>query len=433
MTRVAVITLGCKTNQYESAALQEALGKQGHCLAGSTQAADVYVVNTCTVTAYTDFQCRQAVRRAQRANPDATIIVAGCYVQAYPEALGQLPGIDYLVGNNFKARIPDLIKAGDKRNPPECFLDNIAQIQCFEDLELSSFPGRTRALLKVQDGCDSFCTYCIVPYARGRSRSLPANQVVKKVKGLAANGFREVVLTGIHLGDYGRSDGNGDLAGLVKKIEAEASEIRIRLSSVEPNEVTPELINLLAGGKGVCPHLHLPLQSGDDDILKRMGRQYTRADFAAVVNELAETIPEVCLGADVMAGFPGETDGQFENSYRLIEKLPLSYLHVFPYSRRPGTVAAGFRDQIDPRITKKRSQAIQELAAHKKRDFFSRFLGKSVPVLVEGKRDRATGKLKGISPNYLPVIFEGPDDLMNQEIEVALGKIEGQRIVGKAL
>jgi threonylcarbamoyladenosine tRNA methylthiotransferase MtaB len=304
--------------------------------------------------------------------------------------------------------------------------------ESFEEWKLAHFADRTRAFLKVQDGCNSFCSYCTVPYARGRNRSLPLERVLFQARGLAALGFKEIVLTGIHLGTYGEDlVPSPSLLTLLKSLEKEDLSLRLRLSSVEPREFNPSLMEYLACSRRVCPHLHIPLQSGDDRILRRMNRNYSTAFFADLVNRLAQTIPGAAIGADVIGGFPGEDDSAFLNTMTMIENLPLAYLHVFPFSKRKGTPAAAFPGQVPPQVIRARCHALRELG-EKKRDSFSRsFLGQRLKVLVEGKRDRESGLLKGFSANYIPVLLPGGEELMDQEVEAEVTEVRHGKVFGK--
>ena len=430
MRRVFLASLGCKTNQYESAAIEQAILAQGHTMVARGESADVCVINSCTVTGYTDYQCRQLVRRCQRANPQAAVIVTGCYAQAYGEKVGQLPGIDYIIGNSNKATIPQLIATAAKRKSPQYLVTSPSSGPIFAGA--SCMPGRTRALVKIQDGCDSFCSYCIVPYARGRSRSLPAEEVKREVIAIEKKGFKEVVLTGIHLGSYGKDLGNGvDFSSLVGLLVKEFPDLRIRLSSLEPQEVTPELIELMSRQGNLCPHLHLSLQSGDNSVLRRMRRGYEVEEYISLIRELADQVPDICLGADIIAGFPGESEAGFNTTYQLLAELPLSYLHVFPYSLREGTAAASFPDQLDPRVIKKRAGELGRLAATKKNGYLARFQGKIMPVLIEGSRDKQTGRFKGLSRNYLTILMEGDDSMVNEEVLVKVSRVEGEKLTGQ--
>ncbi|WP_298432220.1 tRNA (N(6)-L-threonylcarbamoyladenosine(37)-C(2))-methylthiotransferase MtaB [Geobacter sp.] len=417
MQRVAITTLGCKINQFESAALTESLGKEGFRVVPFGEEADVYVINTCTVTAKTDAESRRLVRRALRANPGARVVVTGCYAQVAPGELKELPGVSLVVGNSEKKGLAELLKEEAPRE--KVLVSDISRERSTEALGLESFAEHTRAFLQVQNGCDAFCSYCIVPYARGRSRSVPFDQALEGIRTFAGKGFREVVLTGIHLGGYGLDlEPPVTLLALLEAAEAKRWVPRLRVGSVEPQEVTEELIAFLARAQTVCPHLHIPLQSGDDRVLERMGRRYTAAYFRRTVAALVAALPDIFIGCDVIAGFPGESDEEFRSTVRLLEELPVAALHVFPYSRRDGTPAARMADQVDPKTTRLRGEILRELSERKKREFFGRFTGRELPVLVQYRR--RDGLLVGLARNFIPVTFAGDESCSNTEIAVRI-------------
>ncbi len=432
---VALTTLGCKVNQYDSATIEAALTKNGFRLVDFKTPADVYIINTCTVTHKTDYQSRQLIRRAQKTNPKAKIIVTGCYAQAAPSSLGDMPGVSLILGNQEKQLITNFItvQPGETEHP-RIMVSTITEASVFTDPPLTSFSKHTRAFLKIQDGCESFCSYCIVPYVRGKCRSLDPQDVLERLGTLGNQGYKEVVLTGIHLGAYGIDHSPpSSLLKLLKLIERSKPLSRIRLSSLEPMDISPALVELVSSSPIICEHLHLPLQSGDNDVLKRMKRTYSANDFASIINGLVSKNPRLCLGVDVMVGFPGETEAQFENTYNLLDDLPISYFHIFPYSKREKTEAASFSDQIHPQTIKNRKSRLNQLNKVKIKDFYSQFLGSTLKVLFEDTRDRKSGFLKGRSRNYLPVLLDGPDSLKNSEVEVEIIKVEGTTVRGRLL
>ena len=430
--KVAITTLGCKVNQYDSATMEEALWGKGYQIVDFPHLADIYIINTCTVTKKTDYQSRQLIRRAHKKNPDAKIIVTGCYAQVSPRAIAHIPGVSLIMGNVQKLEIADLITNNPDKKVPALILSDLNQETCFKDPPLHSFPRHTRAFLKIQDGCEAYCSYCIVPYARGKYRSLAPQEVLKRLFTLSEAGFKEVVLSGIHLSTYGIDfTPPSSLRVLLCLIEQKKPVSRIRLSSLEPMDITNELIESLAASEVVCPHLHLPLQSGDDEILKHMNRPYRSRDFKNLVEALVSAIPGLCLGVDVIVGFPGESERHFLTTYKLLEELPISYFHVFPYSRREGTKAADFPDQIESKIINIRSELIRKLGKLKRERFYSRQLGKKLKVLIEEKRDSQTNLLKGRSRSYIPVLLKGPDTLKNQELDLEIIRIEGEKVWGE--
>lgn len=417
MQKVAITTLGCKINQFESAAMTESLGKEGFRVVPFEEGADVYVINTCTVTAKTDAESRRLIRRALRHNPQARVVVTGCYAQVAPDVLKEMPGVALVVGNSEKRGIAEILRAADPDGT--VLVSDISRERSAEGLRLESFAEHTRAFLQVQNGCDAFCSYCIVPYARGRSRSVTMASALEGIRTFAAKGFKEVVLTGIHLGGYGLDlDPPASLLALLEAVEAEAAVPRLRVGSVEPNEVTDELIAFLGRSETACPHLHLPLQSGDDGVLARMNRRYTAASFRDTVARLVAEVPDVFIGCDVIAGFPGETAEEFANTVRLIEELPIASLHVFPFSRRDGTPAARMAGQVDGRTVRERAETLRKLSERKRGEFFGRFAGRELPVLVQYRRE--DGLLAGLSRNYIPVAFAGDDRHVNTEVAVRI-------------
>ena len=324
------------------------LEERGYDLVPFEEGADIAIINTCTVTRRADFQSRQMVRRAFRSNPKSLIIVTGCYPQVDPKAIAAIEGVTYLLGNAEKGQIPDLLPMMEKHELPRIQVSDIQKEVLFSDIPLHSFHRHTRAFLKIQDGCDARCSYCIVPSARGQSRSLPPKKIIEHLRVLKEKSFKEVVLTGIHIGSYGLDlDPPFPLEKLLGRLEEEETPQRIRLSSIEPVDFSEVLISLLSQSQKVCPHLHIPIQSGDDEILKKMNRNYDRSFLSDLVQELYQRIPKVSVGADVIVGFPGETEEKFQHTHRLIESLPFSYLHVFPFSKRKGTPASQFSQVVD--------------------------------------------------------------------------------------
>ena len=414
MKRVAITTLGCKTNQFESAAMRERFLENGYCVVSFTTEADIYVINSCTVTARTDAETRRLIRRARRLNPQARIVATGCYAQVAPEELERLPEVDCVLGNREKQDIIALVESGESR------VSDVAVERDAEPLALSSFAEHTRAFLQVQNGCNSFCTYCIVPYARGRNRSVPLEAVMDGIRGLADNGYQEVVLTGIHLGAYGLDQSPASsLTELLRRIDGERPVARLRIGSVEPNEVTDELLALMTTSAIICPHLHLPLQSGSNDVLTRMGRSYTADFFRNLMVKITTAMPHAFIGADVIAGFPGESDAEFQETVHLLSDLPFSDLHVFPYSRRPGTPAAEMPGQVPSHVVKQRAEALRKVATLKKESFLQQQIGTVLKVLVQTYESR-TRSCSGLSRNYANVVFLGEVDMIHTECSVRI-------------
>ncbi len=414
MPKFITTTLGCKVNQCESESIAKSMISSGWSQSGEESGADICIINTCSVTGRASMQSRQAIRQAIRSNPGAVVIVTGCYAQTEPDELKKIDGIGLIIGNREKENIFEIIKSKfqypDSRNG-------------FIHASATRHGARTRAFLKIQDGCDAFCTYCIVPYARGRSRSMPVQSVIENVNDLKKKGYREVVLSGIHLGKYGHDlYQETTLTALLKLITDSCTIDRVRLSSIEPNEVTPSIIKLAAESDKICRHFHIPLQSGDDGILEKMHRPYSAKYFKNLIFRINESLPDAAIGVDILVGFPGETDEAFHNTYSLIEGLPVSYLHVFPFSPRKKTPAYDFPEQVPTDIIKARCDRMRKLGTSKKAWFYQNAVGKDAEILIEEKKDEKSGLLKGISSNYLSVLVDGDESIRNRIIKVHIVK-----------
>ncbi|NLM52470.1 MAG: tRNA (N(6)-L-threonylcarbamoyladenosine(37)-C(2))-methylthiotransferase MtaB [Firmicutes bacterium] len=414
MATAAFYTLGCKVNQTETAALEELLQRSGYRLVSFEEHADVYVINTCTVTHLSDRKSRQMIRRARRKNPEAVIVVTGCYAQVSAEDLFKIPEVDLIIGTHARDQLPALIERAKAERIN--YVVPLSEKRRFEALEAAQSQGRTRAFLKVQEGCRQFCTYCIVPYARGPIFSRPPAEAVQAAKKLAQQGYRELVLTGVHLGSYGEDlDGKINLCYLLRELVQVEGLERIRISSIEPTEVTPALLELMLQEEKICQHLHLPLQSGDDEILRRMNRRYTAQDYLRIVSWLRSHLPDLALTTDVMVGFPGETQAQFENTVKVVREAAFSRLHVFKYSPRHGTPAAKFPHQVPAAMKNERSQVLtavgQELAA----TYHQRFASKIVDVLFE---EAHGGEISGFTEHYVRVFATGSEEHLGKILPV---------------
>jgi len=423
-----ITTLGCKVNQCESATLRESLMQAGWVPAEKGGSADVIVVNTCIVTQRASYQSRQAVRKAIRENPSALIAATGCYAQTFPEELSRIKGLDLIAGNSLKGRLHKILQECEKGRPTCLPQANFGASLSEEVLPLSE---RTRSFLKIQDGCDSFCSYCIVPFSRGPMRSLEPLKAIALLRSLSEEGYKEVVLTGIHLGKYGVDLSPAtSLKDLLRLIGKESLPLRIRLSSIEPKEVAPDLIRMAASEEWLCRHFHVPLQSGDNEILKRMNRNYTSEDYARLVESIHNQIPLAAIGVDIMAGFPGEGDQAYRNTYDLVKDLPLSYFHVFPFSPRQGTAAWDFKGRVDDREIKKRAEALRTLGQKKRETFYRACVGKTFQVLAQGWDRSRMGMIQGLSDNYLPVLFPFPREIKNEMLSVTIERVENTTIWG---
>jgi threonylcarbamoyladenosine tRNA methylthiotransferase MtaB len=430
---VAFATLGCKLNQVETQEIRGLLAGRGYRPVAFEEKAQVYVINTCTVTGRADFSDRQMIRRAISQNPEALIVVTGCYAQTAPEAVARIPGVDLIVGNQEKYELVELLDSLRKRVRPLVRVGDIGRARTVPVAPVTHFAGRSRAFVKVQDGCQHRCAFCIVPYARGGSRSQALGIVLEQVSRLVAAGYGEVVLTGVDMGHYGWDlVPRTTLGALVGRILEVPGLRRLRLSSVLPAYVTPELIELIAGSPRVCPHLHIPLQSGSDRILRLMRRPYNTGIYRSLIERLSAAIPDLGLGADLIVGFPGETDADFEATRALVDALPFSYLHVFSYSDRRGTEAVRLPGHLDPRIVARRSKALRQASQAKSLAFRRRLLGRHQEVLVLETRDRTTGLLTGLTGNYVEVLFEGPDERKGRFFTVTVTEASADRTLGEA-
>jgi len=423
MKKAFLRTLGCKVNQFETAAFKSDLENHGIEIVDDLGQADLVIINTCTVTAKAGGESRREVRKALRRNDKARVVVTGCHAQLEYDELSRLPDIDTtrltVAGNDRKGQlVGDLLAGGE--NGQQIHVSPVSTITEMAPLQVHRFEGRTRAYLRVQDGCESFCSYCIVPYARGRSRSLPADQVFAQTAMYAEAGHREIVVTGIHAGRYGLDlSDNCNIVSLLDSLSDRFPDMRFRLSSIEPLEITDDLLTLIGSTENLMPHLHIPLQSGDSEVLKRMNRRYTAEQYREVIQRCREVLPDAAIGLDIMVGFPGENEEHFNNSKNLIESIDCSYLHIFPYSRRPGTRAAEFGDQVDGVIKQARADALHRLDRTKRLSFYSRFTGSTRTALLE--TEKVSGNtLKGYTDNYIPVVVDRPQVLPERAVTVKL-------------
>jgi threonylcarbamoyladenosine tRNA methylthiotransferase MtaB len=417
--RIAIATLGCKINQYDSAVIQSRL-EEKHSIVRFEEAADCYVINSCTVTDRADGEARQLVRRAKRLNPAAKILITGCYAQVSPQELAQIADVDFVVGLN---RLDDLLRFVEAAplERSQIAVSDVKRERGVAVLGTRALPGHTRAFLKIQEGCNYSCTYCIIPTARGLSRSVQPREVLEQVRQLSSAGYKEIVLTGIHLGGYGHDlNPKLDLTVLVEMIAASGVIARLRLSSLDPREVPDRLLDLIARSDIICPHLHICAQAGHDGILKQMRRNYNTAYYRDLLQRVRARLPQAALGSDIIVGFPGESDTQFGQSLEYFDSLPLTYFHVFPYSPRRSTHAAALANHVPGQIKKARARHMRELGARKKHDFCAGFIGAEVSVLIEEKIAKDCGLRRGFTRNYLPVVVTGADDFLNREMHVRI-------------
>ena len=419
----AIETHGCKLNQADSTALAEDFISQGFQLVGPGERADVYVVNTCTVTHVADRKARQALRSARRRNPRATVVATGCYAERDPAALDALAEVDVVIGNRGKLDLVRRVAQTRRENG----------VPCSEGTdEATASPGafRTRAMVKIQEGCDQVCAYCIVPKVRGRERSIPPEVITARIDGHAAAGYREAVLTGTQLGSYGFDLDGIDLRGLIARVLSETRISRLRVSSLQPQEIGPEVLDLWSDPR-LCPHFHLPLQSGSNAVLRRMRRRYTAERYLEAVEEIRSAVPGASVTADVIVGFPGETDEDFEETYTVCEQAEFAAMHVFPYSVRPGTSAAHFEGKIGPAVKSARMERLLELARRQAAAFRNTILGSTRPVLWEEDSGGPGGRAwHGLTDNYVRVVAHSREALRNRVTPVRLEYMDGDTVYG---
>ncbi|KJS01278.1 MAG: hypothetical protein VR65_09600 [Desulfobulbaceae bacterium BRH_c16a] len=436
MKKVLITTLGCKVNQYESASFRTGFEDAGLTVVSRGGNADIVVINTCAVTGSAGAQSRQALRRALRKNPQADIIITGCYAEIAAGELAEekeLQGRNYsIIGNSRKDRLVGQVLL-DEATPGEDLLGTIATANEICRLPVRRFGDRSRAYLRIQDGCESFCTYCIVPFTRGPSRSLAADEVLDQALIYADQGYKEIILTGIHIGNYGKDlSDKPTLIDLLDKLSLATPEAAYRISSLEPLEIDESLLTLMQKRKNIQPHLHIPLQSGHDEILASMNRRYTTEQFRGIIELCRKRLPDAAIGIDILAGFPGETEEHFAESLAFLQSLDFNYLHVFPYSMRPGTAAAGFKNQVGQKMKDDRVAKLRILSEDKRKNFYSSQLGRSWPVIVEGRRDDQ-GMLQGFTANYVAVRFAGPDSLLHDVATVRLLSLHENHILGESI
>ena len=421
MKTIAFHTLGCKVNTYESNAMLKIFNEAGYQEVDFKEIADVYVINTCTVTNTGDSKSRQMIRKAIRKNPQATVCVVGCYSQIAPEEIEQIEGVGVVLGTQHRKDIVKYVDEYLKTGKPVIKVDNVMNLKKFEDLNIDRFKN-TRAFLKIQDGCNNFCTYCIIPYARGRVRSRDKDSVLNQAKTLVANGYVEIVLTGVHTAGYGEDLDNYSFYDLLVDLVKIDGLKRLRISSIETSQISDEIINLIGSNDIIVDHLHIPLQSGCDATLKRMNRKYTTSQYLEKINKIRNYLPNIAFTTDVIVGFPGESDEEFEETYNFIKEVNYSELHVFPYSPRRNTPAAKMKDQVDDKIKHERVNRLLELSKELNRDFALKQIGKTLKVLFE-KRDG--DYLVGHASDYLKVRVKTTDNLIGEIVEVKINNYEG--------
>ncbi|MFW6251775.1 MAG: tRNA (N(6)-L-threonylcarbamoyladenosine(37)-C(2))-methylthiotransferase MtaB [Halanaerobium sp.] len=432
--KAAFYTLGCKVNQYETEAVIDIFLDNGYQIVDFSEAADVYIVNSCTVTNEAARKTRQIARRAKRRSPDSLVAIVGCYTQAFPDEVSQIEEIDFVMGSNNKSEILNKAEEMLAGKEVKTELKEYKELRDYEELNLKRLSNTTRANVKIEDGCNQFCSYCIIPYARGPVRSRRKEDVVAEIKKLSQQGVKEIILTGTHLGAYGSEKGNPKaLTELMQSLTEIESLKRVRLSSIEGTEIEQGMMDLIAEKDIFCPHLHLPLQSGSDQILNAMQRPYTVAEFKETVSELRERIPDLALTTDVIVGFPGETEETFAKTIEVVKEIAFAKVHVFPYSAREGTPAAEM-EQLNGNIVTEYSKKLRLVNEALMLDYQKKFLGEKREVLIEEVRDHRTDLLTGYTDNYLKVLVDGPDSLKNELVEVKLDEsFDSYHILGKII
>ena len=426
MKKAAFFTLGCKVNQYESEAMRESFESAGYETVDFGDFADVYIVNTCSVTAIADRKSRKAIKQARNLNPDAIIAVAGCYSQTNPEAVKSLKIADIIIGNTEKENIVEIVKSYNGVAVEK--VNDIMKCRMFAGPTAASHKGKTRAFMKIQDGCDNFCTYCIIPYARGPVRSRPLDEIITEAKSFVKNGYKEIVLTGIHITKYGKDFGEIALADVLSELNRINGLERIRLGSLEYNKNFTEIVNRAGEYSKLCPHFHISLQSGSAGVLERMKRTYTLAEYKAAVDMIRKTWETAAITTDIMVGFPGETEEEFAESMNFAKEIGFAKMHVFAYSRRPGTVADKMENQVPEAVKKARSEQMQALATNLENEFYKSCIGKQFSVLVE--RKTGNNLYEGHTENYLPAEITSSEDISKQIVKVEITGINGETVTG---
>ncbi|MDU6688052.1 MAG: tRNA (N(6)-L-threonylcarbamoyladenosine(37)-C(2))-methylthiotransferase MtaB [Staphylococcus epidermidis] len=432
MSTVAFHTLGCKVNHYETEAIWQLFKDANYERVEFETNADVFVINTCTVTNTGDKKSRQIIRRAIRQNPDAVVCVTGCYAQTSSAEIMEIPGVDIVVGTQDRHKLLDYIQQFQDERQPINGVGNIMKNRTYEELEVPYFTDRTRASLKIQEGCNNFCTFCIIPWARGLMRSRDPEKVVEQATQLVNSGYKEIVLTGIHTGGYGQDLKNYNLAQLLRDLDTIEGLERIRISSIEASQLTDEVIDVIGNSNKVVRHLHIPLQSGSDDVLKRMRRKYTMAHFSERLTKLHQALPDLAVTSDVIVGFPGESEDEFQETYDFIVNHHFSELHVFPYSPRIGTPAARMDNQIDEETKNVRVHKLISLSNQLAKEYASKFEDEVLEVIPE-EMGEEPHTLVGYADNYMKVRFEGDDSLIGQIVKVKIVKANYPINEGKAI
>ncbi len=427
MLNVSFITLGCKVNQFESEAMMELFEKEGFKIIPACEKSDIFIINTCAVTKESDRKSRQLINKAKRINKNAIVAAVGCSVQLNSERISEETSVDIVIGTKNKSEVAKLIK--EKLNNRDIYVnvDKFRPHESFEELSISREHDKTRVNIKIQDGCNQFCSYCIIPYVRGPIRSRDSKDIIREVSALSENGYKEIVLNGIHVTSFGKDLGKEDaLISLIEDINGINGIERIRLGSLEPSIITESFMQRLSKLHKACDHFHLSLQSGSDTVLERMNRRYSSSEYKQKVDLIRRYMPDSGITTDIIVGFPGETDEEFNETLEFVKKINFSRIHVFKYSVREGTKAAGFENQIDEKIKSERSKRLISLADESAQDFMNHMLGKTVSVLIEKKTDNM---YEGYTANYIRALIESKENIENQVIEAKVTKIRDDCLI----
>ena len=433
MARVAFATLGCKVNQYETEAMIELFRKSGYEIVDFECCADIYVINTCTVTSFGDKKSRQMIRKAKKENNSAIIAVVGCYSQIAPDKIMEIPGVNIVIGTNERKRIVEFVKEYKNTNCPIKYVEDIMNIKKFEELEIDEYRDKTRAFLKIQDGCNKFCSYCLIPYARGPIRSREPDKVIKQVKRLAISGFKEIILSGIHVASYGMDLHGINLVDIIERIEQIDGIERIRIGSLEPTFFTDDVIYKFQDFNKLCRHFHISLQSGCDETLKRMNRHYTTSEYQEIVKKLRDAFQGVSITTDVIVGFPGESEDEFNITYNYLKDLELSKMHIFKYSPREGTPAVKFQNVVLAEEKEKRSKLLLKMTSEYEKQFIDRFIGKKLNVLYEQVVKNNDTYLEGYSDNYINIRTLKKENIIGDIVETYIIENCGEFAIGTIL
>ena len=433
--KVAFSTLGCRVNVYESEAMAEKFIREGYEVVDASEAADVYVINTCTVTNMGDKKSRQIISRARRLNENATVAVVGCYSQIAPKEVSEIPGVDVVLGTRNKGDVVYYVNKAKDEGKMQVAVGEVLKNKTFEELNIEEYQDKTRAFLKIQDGCNRFCTYCLIPYTRGRTCSKDPDKVLEEIKRLEEHGFKEIILSGIHTASYGVDlEGDVTLISLLQEIEKLDGIERVRIGSIEPSFFTDEVIEKMRHMKKLCPQFHLSLQSGCDETLKRMNRRYTAKEYEEAVYKIRENLKDASITTDVIVGFPGETDEEFNETYKFLERIKLTKTHIFKFSPRKGTKAENMPNQVDGTIKEKRSKALIELNNKNEGEFSESLVRREMDVLVEKELNEKPGYFEGYTRNYVRVVFESEkSDIIGKIVKCKIEEANGDYVSGKIL